>query len=237
MPLLCLAPCVSERSRTCACGTNFIYNQDGTKLSEFIEFCRTVAKGFKKVDANLIDAGTMKEAKVLDKKIRAARSELRKKILSIFLPILPTYIAAVLLQVGIRTIQGFVWGYKAQIEAAAAVENPDRDACFSMMFVWFVLINVLNPFEKLGHMLLSKASKMFELQLRKVVLKCLLSQDRVYFDRHNTQDLHNKLDRWVWPQPDSCGSTYDICLCPVRAGTSESWQKTSCICRPTSSQP
>ena len=199
-----------------------------------MEFCRTVAKGFKKVDANMIDAGALKEAKVLDKKIRAARSELSKKILSIFLPILPTYIASVLLNVGIGSIQGFVWGYKAQIEAAAASENPDRGACFSMMFVWFVLITVLQPFEKLGYMLLSKAKEMFELNLRKVVLKCLLSQDRVYFDRHNTQDLHSKLNRWVGLQPDSCGSTYDICLCPVRAGTLESWQHTYCGSRRSS---
>ena len=160
-----------------------------------MEFCKKVAKGFKKVDVNLIDAGALKEAQVLDKKIRAARSELRKQILSIFLPILPTYVAGVFLRVCIRSVHGFVWGYEAQIEAAAAADNPDRNACFSMMFVWFVLVTVLQPFEKLAGMLVKKTSNKFELQLRKVVLKCLLSQDRVYFDRHNTGELHGKLGR------------------------------------------
>ena len=112
-----------------------------------MEFCKKVAKGFKKVDVNRIDAGALKEAQVLDKKIRAARSELRKQILSIFLPILPTYVAGVFLRVCIRSVHGFVWGYEAQIEAAAAADNPDRNACFSMMFVWFVLVTVLQPFE------------------------------------------------------------------------------------------
>lgn len=166
---------------------------DGNKLGDFLELCGKVTKNFVKVDASMVDKAALKEAKALLKQIRAARSELTKQIFRIFIPILPTYITGVLINVVVGTAWGFVWNYRAQINAYAAGEGLDIDVAYSMLTAYFVMSNLIEPISNVTSLMIQKASAQFELQLRCVVLQSLLCQDRVYFDRHDVGALQMKL--------------------------------------------
>lgn len=167
--------------------------QDGDKLTEKVKMVKDrVYKGFGK---KLVDPKLMKEAKTVLSDVANQQKMAIARVWRLFKPYAHRWVAGTLILMCTECSWGFLQGNLVALTTLAYDLKPDT---LQRAARWIGLIGagyLFNwPFDNLGDTLVDGVESKLQLELRQAVMKALLSQDREYFDHHQTGVLQERLN-------------------------------------------
>ncbi len=166
---------------------------DGDKLADKVKMVKErVYKAFGK---KLVDPKLMKEAKKVLSDVANQQKMAMIRIWRLFKPHAHRWVAGTMILMVTECLWGFLEGNLVALTQLAYDLKPDtlpRTVRWIGMVAAGYLFNW--PFDNLGDTLVDGVESKLQLELRQAVMGALLSQDREYFDHHQTGVLQERLN-------------------------------------------
>ena len=166
---------------------------DGDKLAEKVKMVKErVYKAFGK---KLVDPKLMKEAKKVLADVANQQKKAMIRIWRLFKPYAHRWVGGTMILMVTECMWGFLEGNLVALTQLAYDLKPDtlqRTVRWIGMVAAGYLFNW--PFDNLGDTLVDSVESKLQLELRQAVMGALLSQDREYFDHHQTGVLQERLN-------------------------------------------
>ena len=169
--------------------------QDGEKLAEKVRLMTgDVQRAFGK---GLVDKALLREAKELVRKVAAQKKAALRRILALFAPHAWKWCVGTALlmftECMIDMMFARIMHMTTLVYSGLPAEQVVRQAARTTMGLGIAFL-FWWPIDNTGDFLVDGVEAKMQLELRNAVMKCLLSQDREFFDHHQSGVLQDRLN-------------------------------------------